>query len=121
MHAGPSVSSLFCVVRAGAEFVQKDIMPLVDNSEFKEHNEGVDDVVEVVVAVMVPPEVRVLQLLISTVKFRTFTIARKFDQSLKRLHSNDGKYVIKHLQTNWKGKMLLNSTGIQIFSSSEDS
>lgn len=92
-------------------------MPLVDNGEFKEHDEGVDDVVEVVVAVVVPPEVRVLQLLVSTVQLRIFAVARKFDQALKCFHSNDGKYVIKHLQTNCRGRISLNSkdTGIPLF------
>ena len=32
-------------------------MPLVDDCELKENNEGMDDVIEVVVAVMVSPEV----------------------------------------------------------------
>lgn len=84
-------------------------MPLVDNCEFKEHDEGVDDVVEVVVAVVVCPEVTVLQLLISTVQLRAFVVPRICDQPLKCLHSNDGKYVIKHLQIKYRGKISLNS------------
>lgn len=81
-------------------------MPLVDDGEFKEHNEGMYDVVEVIVAVVVPPEVRVLQLIISTVQLRIFTIARKRHQVLKSFHSNDGKHVVKYLQTNSIGKIL---------------
>lgn len=75
-------------------------MPLIDNSKFKEHNKSMDDVIEVIVAVVVPPKVRVLELIIPTVQLRAFIITRKLNKPLKSFHSNDGKYIVKHLQTN---------------------
>ena len=36
-------------------------MPLVDHSELKQHHEGVHDVVEVVAAVALRPEVRAVE------------------------------------------------------------
>lgn len=46
-------------------------MPLIDHSQFKEDDEGMDDIIEIVVAVVVCPKGRVHESFVTTVELRS--------------------------------------------------
>lgn len=75
-------------------------MPLIDHSQLKQHNQGVDDVIKVVVAILILPEGTVHKVSVTTVQRFNFllSMASVLDQTFEGFHSHDGKYIIKHLQ-----------------------
>lgn len=80
--------------------VRKDIVPLVDNGELHQQDEGGNNVVEVVLAVVELGEGRVVQPRVPTVGGGRVTGAsvEEGHLALEQLHPHHGKYVVDHLE-----------------------
>ena len=73
-----------------------DDVPLIDHHKLKESDKRLDDVVEVVAAVVVPVEHRSRQLRVSAIPAPSVpVIPGVLDQPGKTLHANDGEEVVK--------------------------
>ena len=73
-----------------------DDVPLIDHHKLKESDKRLDDVVEVVAAVVVPVEHRSRQLRVSTIPAPSGpVIPGVLDQPGETLHANDSEEVVK--------------------------
>lgn len=84
-------------------YMTKDIMPLIDHGQFKQDDKWAENVVEVVVTVMVPVEGRVVEVNVTTehlARIPRGIVRVEMDQAMEHLHTNDGKYIVKHLYRN---------------------
>lgn len=77
----------------------KDIVPLVDNCELQESDEGRSEVIEIVLAVAVVGELRVLQSRVPTYQGTGGGEigAQEMDFAMEHLHPDDGEHIIYHL------------------------
>lgn len=83
-------------------------MPLVDNGELHQQDEGGNNVVEVILAVVEIGERRVVQLRVPTIGGGRIAGAsvEEGHLALEQLHPHHGKYVVDHLEKGvcvWRG------------------
>ena len=75
-------------------------MPLVDDGEFEHNNEGADQIIKVIVAVVGAIEHSVVEGRVAT-EFLIVTrlvVTMEINEALERLHADDGEGVIQNLK-----------------------
>ena len=79
---------------------KKDTVPLIDHSEFKQHNKRVEQIIKVVVTIVDSVEDGIVKGWISTVllTFTSLIIAMKCYPTLEHFHTDDSESIIKNLQ-----------------------
>ena len=98
------VITIICVQHTNYKYIlcyRKDIMPLIHHRQLQQHNEWLDDVVEVVAAVSHAVECAVLQKRVAAPQVfwccAALIVAMEADLVLEDFHANDGKEVVEDL------------------------
>ena len=75
-------------------------MPLVDDEQLEENHEGMSDAVEVIAAVTLLQELRVVETLVPTEHFRLVfsLVAIVVDEAREELHANNSIHIEEHLK-----------------------